>query len=142
MELKRLQIEYFRNFEKIEIELKNHNVIFGMNDVGKTNLMYALRFLLDREVRNNGFTTTDFFRNDISKTIKITLEISLMDYEESMETKNIVSKVGGARNSKNLDTFFFQIQGSYDNNEYFGIPKIFWGSGLDELIELPQKVYF
>ncbi|MFE6167800.1 AAA family ATPase [Viridibacillus arvi] len=45
--LKSLTIGNFRNFEKVNIDLTNQNVVFGMNDVGKTNLLFAIRFLLD-----------------------------------------------------------------------------------------------
>ena len=34
-------IKNFRNFEDISIDLTNKNVFFGMNDVGKTNFLYA-----------------------------------------------------------------------------------------------------
>lgn len=44
MKLKTLSIKNFRNFEDISITLSNKNVVFGMNDVGKTNFLYALRF--------------------------------------------------------------------------------------------------
>ncbi|MCC9810616.1 AAA family ATPase, partial [Streptococcus agalactiae] len=47
MEFKKLVIENFRNFSSIEIDLSNKNVIFGMNDSGKTNLLFAIRYLLD-----------------------------------------------------------------------------------------------
>ncbi|MBT2291539.1 AAA family ATPase [Paenibacillus albidus] len=48
MKLVSLKIENFRNFKKAEVNLTNQNVIFGMNDVGKTNFMFSLRFLLGR----------------------------------------------------------------------------------------------
>ena len=44
-------IKNFRNFENTTINLTNKNVLFGMNDVGKTNFLYALRFLFDKDVR-------------------------------------------------------------------------------------------
>ena len=37
-----ITIKNFRNFEDITISLTNKNVLFGMNDVGKTNFLYAL----------------------------------------------------------------------------------------------------
>ena len=40
MKLKTLSIKNFRNFEDISITLSNKNVVFGMNDVGKTNFLY------------------------------------------------------------------------------------------------------
>lgn len=62
MKLKTLSIKNFRNFEDISITLSNKNVVFGMNDVGKTNFLYALRFLFERKIRNKGFLESDFFQ--------------------------------------------------------------------------------
>ncbi|MBW0931379.1 ATP-dependent nuclease [Priestia megaterium] len=144
MKLKSLKIENFRNFDNVDVNLSNQNVIFGMNDVGKTNLMYALRFLLDRDVRKNGFKDTDYFKNDTNKIIKITLGIDLSDRDTSDDSKHIIAKVGGARSGtgSELDMFFFQVEGVYDESEYVGIPKIYWGNRLDELEELVQSGIF
>ena len=49
MNFKSIAIKNFRNFKDISIELTNKNVLFGMNDVGKTNFLYALRFLFDKD---------------------------------------------------------------------------------------------
>ena len=47
MEFSKITIKNFRNFKDITVNLSNRNVLFGMNDVGKTNFLYALRFLFD-----------------------------------------------------------------------------------------------
>ena len=139
MELKSLTVENFRNFEKIHIDLTNQNVVFGMNDVGKTNLLFAIRFLLDREIRKNGFKETDYFRNEIDRVIKITLGVDLSDRLKNEDSQHIIAKVAGARSSNKLDTFFFQVEGIYDKSEEIGIPKIYWGSILKDLEEIPQN---
>lgn len=36
MELKHLIIKNFRNFENLNIDLSNRNIIFGLNDIGKS----------------------------------------------------------------------------------------------------------
>lgn len=135
MKLKKLIIKNFRNFKNIEIELSNKNVIFGMNDTGKTNLLYALRFLLDRDIRKNGFLNTDFYKNDTSKKIEIILEIDISDRnldDESSFSKNskfLISKIKGARDSdENLDSFFIKLEANYDDNSLFGNPDMYWGS--------------
>lgn len=61
MEFRKLAINNFRNFENISVDLTNQNVVFGMNDVGMTNFLYAIRFLLDRDTRKNGFKESDFY---------------------------------------------------------------------------------
>lgn len=48
MLLNHLTIKNFRNFENLEVDLTNKNVVFGLNDIGKSNFLSALRFLLDR----------------------------------------------------------------------------------------------
>ena len=48
MEFKSLQVKNFRSFESISINLSNKNIFFGLNDVGKTNLLTALRFVFDK----------------------------------------------------------------------------------------------
>ena len=50
MEFKSLQVKNFRSFEDISINLSNKNIFFGLNDVGKTNLLTALRFVFDRDM--------------------------------------------------------------------------------------------
>jgi putative ATP-dependent endonuclease of the OLD family len=139
MELKSLAVENFRNFDKVNIDLSNQNVVFGMNDVGKTNLLFGIRFLLDRDIRKNGFKETDFFKNEKDRVIKITLGVDLSDRLTNEDSQHIIAKVGGARSSNELDDFFFQVKGSYDNSEEVGIPKIYWGSNINNLEEVPQN---
>jgi len=142
MEFKSLIIKKFRNFEDINVNLTNQNVVFGMNDVGKTNFLSAIRFLLDREVRKNGFKETDYFQRNVSEKIEITLEVSLADYVDSEDTKFIVSKVGGARNTDNLESFYFKVEGEYDTAEEIGEPKIYWGNEKDNLLLVTSNGMF
>lgn len=139
MQLKSLAIENFRNFENIKVDLSNQNVVFGLNDVGKTNLLFALRFLLDRDVRKNGFKETDYFKNKTTNVIKITLGMDLSDRVENEDSQHIIAKIGGARSSDELDSFFLSIEGIYDQSEEIGIPRIYWGSNLNNLEEVPQN---
>lgn len=46
MKFDAVTIKNFRNFENITIDLTNKNVLFGMNDVGKTNFLYRLFFIM------------------------------------------------------------------------------------------------
>lgn len=47
MRLSRLSILNFRNFEAIDIPLANNVVLLGENRVGKSNLLFAIRLVLD-----------------------------------------------------------------------------------------------
>lgn len=138
MKLKRLSIKNFRNFEDVEVSLSNKNVVFGMNDVGKTNFLYALRFLLDRKVRNNGFQDSDYFLKDISRTIEICLEIDIEDRGENLDSQNIISKLGKSRRSINTDSIFIKLISKFDEEDFIGNPELFWGSDIEDLDKISQ----
>lgn len=59
MKLEKLYIKGFRNFKETTVKFNNQSLIIGANDVGKTNLLYALRILLDR-----GFSDYDLDLKD------------------------------------------------------------------------------
>ncbi|MCG4560293.1 ATP-dependent nuclease [Clostridium perfringens] len=141
MKLKRLEIKNFRNFESISIDLDNKNVIFGMNDIGKTNFLYAIRFLLDKDVRRNRFSQTDYHKNNVENDISITLELDISDFDESEDTKNLVSQAGDVRSSKNHESFYIRVIGEYNHKEAFGEPKLFWGDDIDNLIDMENNGY-
>lgn len=46
MKFEKVVIKNFRNFDNVELDLSNKNIFFGLNDVGKTNFLYALRYLI------------------------------------------------------------------------------------------------
>lgn len=68
-------IKNFRNFEDISIDLTNKNVFFGMNDVGKTNFLYALRFVFDKDIRKQNFSDTDYYKKKVDVPIEIVIAI-------------------------------------------------------------------
>lgn len=141
MKLKHLSIKNFRNFQNVDIELYNKNVVFGMNDVGKTNYLYALRFLLDRDVRKNGFVITDYHKTNVDDNIEITLTIDLTDFDESEDTKKLVAQIrsGETRTSNGGDIFYLRVEGEYNEAELFGVPVMKWGDDLNNLKDMPGK---
>lgn len=141
MKFKSLEIKNFRNFECIKINLDNKNVIFGMNDIGKTNFLYAIRFLLDKDIRRNRFVQTDYHKNNVKNDISITLELDISDFDKSEDTKNLVSQAGDVRSSKNHEKFYIRVIGEYDNKEAFGEPKLFWGDDIDNLKDIANNGY-
>jgi predicted ATP-dependent endonuclease of OLD family len=47
MRLSKLSIRNFRNFRSVEIPLSGNVVLLGENRVGKSNLLYAIRLILE-----------------------------------------------------------------------------------------------
>jgi len=62
MIIEKVKIEGFRNFSNLTAHLKESTLIIGANDVGKTNLIYALRLLLDKSLSERDIEpeVTDF----------------------------------------------------------------------------------
>ena len=79
MKFEQIAIKNFRNFENIEICISNKNIFFGLNDIGKTNFLYALRYVFDKDIRKNGFLDSDFHRKNVASPIEITVVIDISD---------------------------------------------------------------
>ena len=47
MNFEAISIKNFRNFESIDISLSNKSIFFCLNDVGKTNFLYAVNATSD-----------------------------------------------------------------------------------------------
>lgn len=73
MIIKTLYIKGFRNFKEVTVNFNEHSLIIGANDVGKTNLLYALRLLLDRSFSDYDYelAESDFFAYEDTHTIVI-----------------------------------------------------------------------
>lgn len=73
MLLKKLYIKGFRNFREVSVNFNEHSLMIGANDVGKTNLIYALRLLLDRSFSDYDYelAESDFFAYEDTHAIVI-----------------------------------------------------------------------
>ncbi len=91
MRLKTLYIKGFRNFKEATINFNNQSLIIGANDVGKTNLLYALRILLDR-----GFSDYDLELKDSDfYAYEDTNEVVIKAFFEDIKEECILSKMKG-----------------------------------------------
>lgn len=78
MRIHKVHIKGFRNFIDEIINFSDQTLIIGPNDVGKTNLIYALRILLDRSLSDKelDLTASDYNVYVKSDEIQITLFIT------------------------------------------------------------------
>ncbi len=53
MHLSRIRVKNFRNFRCLDVKLGPKCVVVGENNVGKTNLIFALRLILDPKLSDN-----------------------------------------------------------------------------------------
>lgn len=91
MRLKTLYIKGFRNFKEATINFNNQSLIIGANDVGKTNLLYALRILLDR-----GFYDLDLeLKESDFYAYEETNEVIITAFFDDIKEDCILSKMKG-----------------------------------------------
>jgi putative ATP-dependent endonuclease of OLD family len=84
MELSRITISNFRNFSALDVALAGNVVVVGENKVGKSNLLHALRLILDPALSDSQrqLTLGDFWdgaTRDAETKIAISIEISRFD---------------------------------------------------------------
>ncbi|HVW07586.1 MAG TPA: AAA family ATPase, partial [Bryobacteraceae bacterium] len=87
MRLSRLEITNFRNFQHIDIPLSDNVIFVGENKVGKSNLIHAIRLVLDpslpdsqRQLRIEDFW--DGLERPLSKDDRIEISIDISDFQE------------------------------------------------------------
>ncbi|MBO1198389.1 AAA family ATPase [Staphylococcus simiae] len=78
MDIEWIKIKGFRNFIEEKINFSQKSLIIGANDIGKTNLIFALRLLFDRSLSDRDL---DLFDSDYNvytqaENIEITVKIT------------------------------------------------------------------
>jgi putative ATP-dependent endonuclease of OLD family len=74
--ISQVKIKGFRNFKNSTITLNDKSLIIGANDTGKTNLIWAIRILMDRSLSDLDIepTDADFYAYDETDFIDIVLK--------------------------------------------------------------------
>lgn len=89
MYLSRIKIENFRNFSLLDVTLAGNVVVVGENRVGKSNLLQALRLILDPTLPDSGrqLSISDFWDGleTPGKNDKITVSIEIKDFENDLD---------------------------------------------------------
>lgn len=140
MEFKSVTIKNFRNFEYISMKLINKNVLFGMNDIGKTNFLYALRFVFDKDIRKQNFSDTDYYKKKVDVPIEIVIAIDISDTENA-DSQKLRAKLKGAILS-DQDIVYIKVKAEYDEKEMVGVPVLYWGGDLEDLEEMKVRGTF
>ncbi|MDD3187398.1 MAG: DNA replication/repair protein RecF [Bacilli bacterium] len=98
MFLEKIKINFFRNYEKIDITLNDGiNVFVGNNAQGKTNLLEAIYFLAtskshrnssDLSLINENFSNMSVMGNIVENKIKTKMEIKYKENKKSLKIDN------------------------------------------------------
>ncbi len=96
MRFSRLHITNFRNFHELDVKLGPDVVVVGENGVGKSNLIYALRLLIDpalpdssRQLKEEDFW--DGLQRPLRTRDKITVTAELVDFDDNPDILAILS---------------------------------------------------
>jgi len=134
LKIERVQIAGFRNFESATINFKDSTLIIGANDVGKTNLIFAIRLLLDKSLSERDIepSETDFhIKGDGSQVDEFSVLIHFCDIQEEAVLSILRGHVSD--DSKTI----FKLTASKQNLDY----KFYVGSEEGELEEVSSRFY-
>ncbi|WOO87753.1 AAA family ATPase [Mollicutes bacterium LVI A0039] len=98
MYIEKVMIENFRNFRRVQFNTQEKNIIIGVNDVGKTNLLTALHKLFDYKQRNKEILDTDFHKKSINNNITICARINFE--EEDLYRDILISNIKDLRKNE------------------------------------------
>lgn len=85
MRLARLSIRNFRNFKAVDIPLVGNVVLIGENRVGKSNLIFAIRLILDPTLSDSvrQLKLSDFWDGcDLASNPEIEVHIDFADFDD------------------------------------------------------------
>ncbi len=139
MKFESITIKNFRNFEDIKLNLSNKNIFFGLNDVGKTNFLYALRYVFDKDIRKLHFSDSDFHNKQIEKPIEIIVALDISD-TGNIDCQKLRAQLKGALQSKH-DKVYIKLLAECSKSELLALPILYWGGDLDNLQEMKQRGY-
>ena len=139
MKFEKISIRNFRNFENIEIGISNKNIFFGLNDIGKTNFLYAMRYVFDKDIRKNGFLDSDFHKKNVEIPIEITVTVDISDTDDS-DSQKLRAQLKGAILSQHTKVFI-KLVAKYNVQELVAMPILYWGGSLNRLYEIKQRGY-
>lgn len=134
-----IKIKNFRNFKDIELNLSNKNIFFGLNDVGKTNFLYALRYVFDKDIRKLNLLDSDFHNKQLNKPIEIVVTLDISDVENS-DCQKLRAQLKGALQSSH-NKVYIKLVAEYNESELLALPILYWGGDIDNLQEMKQRGY-
>ena len=139
MKFEKVFIKNFRNFDDVEINLSNKNIFFGLNDVGKTNFLYALRYVFDKDIRKQNLLDSDFHDKQLYKPIEITVVLDISDTVDS-DCQKLRAQLKGALLSEH-NKVYIKLVAEYNKTEMVALPILSWGGDVDHLHEMKQRGY-
>ncbi|WP_180326703.1 ATP-dependent nuclease [Raoultibacter phocaeensis] len=130
MRIESVRIKGFRNFDDETVCFARQTLVIGANDVGKTNLIYALRILFDKSLSARDLELLDSDYNVYTRAEKIEITAKLKDVHEDC----LVSEFGGGVDDDG--TLLVRYRNS-KTGEY----EIYTGFNEENMRALPGRTY-
>lgn len=134
MKIDYVELKQYRNFADAHINLAKNSLVIGSNDVGKTNMVRALRLLLDKSLSDADIepSTPDFHcANDGTQAGTFSIRIAFSEVTQDAvlsQLKGFVSATGH---------FFLEFHADRVDLSY----KIKAGHELTAMEEIPSRYY-
>ncbi len=116
MKIRKIKIRNFRNLRDIEVYPAHTTIFIGENNAGKSNLLYALRLLLDPEAKRLESEISEEDINDVARSegengFSIALEVG--DLQKHQELEAIFMD----RIAQDGEETYVTIDGKYEQDE-------------------------
>ena len=134
MKIDYIDLKRYRNFADAHINLSKNVLVIGGNDVGKTNMIHALRLLLDKSLSESDIepSARDFHcAQDGSESDAFCIRIAFSDVSQDAVLSQLKGHVSAS------GQFFFEFRASRADLSY----AIFVGHDLTSLEEIPSRFY-
>ena len=107
--------------------------------MGKTNFLYALRYVFDKDIRRFNLLDSDFHNKKIDKPIEITVTLDIGDTANT-DCQKLRAQLKGALLSEH-EKVYILLKAEYDRQEMTALPILYWGGNLEHLQEMKQRGY-
>ncbi len=116
MKIRKIKIRNFRNLRDIEVYPAHTTIFIGENNAGKSNLLYALRLLLDPEAKRLESEISEEDINDVARSegengFSIAIEVG--DLQKHQELEAIFMD----RIAQEGEETYVTIEGKYEQDE-------------------------
>lgn len=133
MKIDKVILKGFRNYKDVIVNFNNNTLIIGENDVGKTNLIYALRLMLDRSLSEMDIEPSelDFHVESGVQSEELEIIIKFLDIKEEAALSVLKEHVSDDGEC------VFKYTAFKESLDY----KLYLGQNETELTEIQSRYY-
>src|SRR5450830_1072060 len=134
MKIDYVYLQQYRNFADAQINLTKNSLVIGGNDVGKTNMIHALRILLDKSLSDADIEPSAHDFHCAENGVRADYFLIRIAFSEVTQDA-VLSQLKGLVSATGL--FFLEFRGHRATNHY----TISAGHDLNALEVIPSRYY-